>query len=698
MPHRQMLRIVLGYAILSGLYILFSDTLLYTLAPDLSRLSSVSILKGLGFVACTSLTLYVLLRRLKLEEGQRYQSLVEQHQAMMLLIDPLDGNILDANLAAAQFYGYSLPELRKTHISTLNRLPQAEIKAIMAKMMAHEQSVLHLTHWLASDEPRDVAVRNGPVTHLGRQLLLSVIEDETSDKRNQRELERSNRLLALLSDFNQSVVRARDRPGMFQSACNLAVAQGAFTFAWIGTITPEGTVIPVAKAGADGGYIEQIQASLNEGDQRGMGPIGKALRSGKLTVSNTFLKDPDTRIWHNAAAKAGIGSIAVLPIRQSGELIGTFNLYATETDFFGPREQQMLQSVMEDFEYGLSYLVNREALEVTAEVIEASPAVLFRWRNAPGWPVAFVTDNVSNWGYTAASLCSGRILFAQLVHPDDQTRVGDEVAGFLHEQVVRYEQTYRLLTADQRVRWVFDQTSVSYDKNGTPELLQGVLTDITDRKEAEETIQQYVSRLEQAVLGTTLAVSHLVELRDPYTAGHERRVGDLAAAIAAELGYDAHMQQGLQIAGALHDVGKIMVPVEILSKPGKLTAWEHSLIKLHPEEGYKVLKDVPFPWPVAEVAMQHHERLDGSGYPQGLKGDQITLEARIIAIADVVESMSSHRPYRASRGLDLALAEIEQGAGSLYDAAAVAACLELFRHKGYVMETADFAMSESVDR
>ena len=174
----------------------------------------------------------------------------------------------------------------------------------------------------------------------------------------------------------------------------------------------------------------------------------------------------------------------------------------------------------------------------------------------------------------------------------------------------------------------------------------------------------------------------LSELRDPYTAGHERRVAQIAVALGAELGFDEKRQEGLRAAGHLHDVGKITIPAEILSKPGKLSSIEYQLVQGHAQAGYDVLKEVEFPWPVAQVALQHHERIDGSGYPQGLKGEQILLEARIMAVADVVEAMSSHRPYRPGLGIEAALAEIERGRGSVYDSAVADACFRLFREKG----------------
>jgi len=178
---------------------------------------------------------------------------------------------------------------------------------------------------------------------------------------------------------------------------------------------------------------------------------------------------------------------------------------------------------------------------------------------------------------------------------------------------------------------------------------------------------------------------NLSEMRDPYTAGHERRVAEIAVAIGAEMGFDAPRREGLRVAGYLHDVGKISIPAELLSKPGKLSAVEFSLIKSHAEQGFEVLKNVEFPWPVAQVALQHHERVDGSGYPRGLKGEEILLEARIMAVADVMEAMSSHRPYRVGLGIPAALAEIERGRGTAYDADAADACLRLFREKQFTI-------------
>ncbi len=181
------------------------------------------------------------------------------------------------------------------------------------------------------------------------------------------------------------------------------------------------------------------------------------------------------------------------------------------------------------------------------------------------------------------------------------------------------------------------------------------------------------------------AIADTVEMRDPYTAGHQRRVGELAVAIAREMGLPEDKVHGIRLAASIHDLGKITVPAEILAKPGKLTNIEFMLIKAHAQAGYDILKDISFPWPIATIVWQHHERLDGTGYPQGLKSDQILLESRIMAVADVAEAMASHRPYRPSLGIEATLAEIERGRGTAYDPVVADACLKLFREKGYAI-------------
>ncbi len=210
-----------------------------------------------------------------------------------------------------------------------------------------------------------------------------------------------------------------------------------------------------------------------------------------------------------------------------------------------------------------------------------------------------------------------------------------------------------------------------------------VITDITVHKQDREKIQQSLRQLGKAMNSTIQAMAKMVEMRDPYTSGHQVRVARLACAIAKELSLPEEKIKGLYMASVIHDIGKIAVPAAILSRPGHQSESEINIIKDHPQVGYDILKNIEFPWPVAQMVVQHHERMDGSGYPRGLSGEEIMLEARILGVADVVESISSHRPYRPALGMDKALEEILKNKGVLYDSAVVDACVRLYVQKGF---------------
>lgn len=203
--------------------------------------------------------------------------------------------------------------------------------------------------------------------------------------------------------------------------------------------------------------------------------------------------------------------------------------------------------------------------------------------------------------------------------------------------------------------------------------------------ERTQSLRESEKKLRTSLLDSISAIAATVEMRDLYTAGHQRRVAQIATAIARLMGLPEAQIEGLYLACVVHDVGKIKIPAEILSKPGKLTALEFSLIKQHAQAGYEILKEVNFPWPIAQFVQQHHERMDGSGYPQGLKGEAILPEARILGVADVIEAMASHRPYRPGLGIDAALSEISNHRGTLYDPEVVDAALVLFREKEFLL-------------
>ena len=223
-------------------------------------------------------------------------------------------------------------------------------------------------------------------------------------------------------------------------------------------------------------------------------------------------------------------------------------------------------------------------------------------------------------------------------------------------------------------------------QDGAPYGTVYLCRDITERKLAEENMRQGLAKLRSTLKASIDSLASAIEMRDPYTAGHQERVTRLARAIALEMGLDKERVEAIEIAGVIHDIGKLYVPAEILSKPTKLSDLEYSMIKMHAQVGYTILSKIDFPWPIAQIVHQHHEAINGSGYPQGLAGKDILLEAKILCVADVVEAMSSHRPYRPALGIQAALDEITQKRGILYDREVVDACLKLFREKNFKFE------------
>ena len=238
-----------------------------------------------------------------------------------------------------------------------------------------------------------------------------------------------------------------------------------------------------------------------------------------------------------------------------------------------------------------------------------------------------------------------------------------------------------ILTAKKGQRFLHTRKVRIQGADRKSKYLLGISEDITEKKQNEVELQNSLKNYQKAIKGTIQAFATTVETRDPYTAGHQAHVSTLAADIAIGMHLTKHQVEGIRMAGLIHDLGKIQIPAEILSKPGKLSELEFSLIKIHPQVGYDLLKDIEFPWPIAQMVLQHHEMMDGSGYPQGLAGDEIMLEARILTVADIVEAMSSHRPYRPALGIEKALEQIRQDRGTLLDPDVVDACLKLFKEE-----------------
>jgi PAS domain S-box-containing protein len=394
---------------------------------------------------------------------------------------------------------------------------------------------------------------------------IHIMEDVTERERAEQSLRRISRTLATLSAGNRALVHAASEAELLEEICNIAVSEGGYAMAWVGYVQQDVTqsIIPVAHAGSEHGYLGTLNISLTD-SERSDGPVGRAVRFSATQIIQNIQTDPSMTPWRESAAKRGYNACIALPLQIGGKVFGVLAIYAAATERFIPEEITLLEEMADDMSFGIA---------------------------------------------------------------SRRTQI-----------------------------------------------------------ERDDALQKYLEKSEQLLAnlnGTIRAIAATVEVRDPYTAGHQNRVADLAVAIAQELGLDADRIYGLHLAGVVHDLGKIQIPAEILSKPGRLTDIEYAMIKQHPQSGYDILKGIQFPWPIAQIVLQHHERLDGSGYPNGLKDKEILLEAKILAVADVVEAMASHRPYRAGLGMDAALDEIAKNKGRLYDTAAVDACIRLFHEEKF---------------
>ncbi len=325
----------------------------------------------------------------------------------------------------------------------------------------------------------------------------------------------------------------------------------------------------------------------------------------------------------------------------------------------------------------------RESEERFRNLVETSSDWV--WEIDTNSVYTYVSPKASNiLGYEAGSIL-GKTPF-DFMAPKEARRMAKLLTSFIKEH-----EPFALI---EKVVSHIDGHSVVLETSGVPffdserRLLgyRGINRDITERKKVAKQLERSLRKLEKTMEATIQAITYTIETRDPYTTGHQRRVTQLACAIANEMGLPSSQVNGIRVAGLLHDIGKIAIPAEILSKPGQLTEIEFSMIKAHPKVGFDILRNIDFEWPVARIVVQHHERLNGSGYPYGILGKDILLEAKILAVADVVEAMSSYRPYRPALGIEKAIQEISRGDGTIYDPSVVRACAKIITQGGFKFE------------
>jgi PAS domain S-box-containing protein len=519
--------------------------------------------------------------------------------------------------------------------------------------------------------------------------------DITERKAAEAKIQRLTQFYAALSQCNEAIVRCTTEEELFPQICRAAVQNGGVKMAWIGKVEPATRMVKfVASFGyhADE-YLQEIEISVDADSPFGHGPTGTAIRENQPVWIDDFRHHPLTAPWHERGARFGWGASAALPLNQNGAPVGVLTLYAGEVGAFDEAARQLLTEMATDISFALDNFAHAVARDKSERSLRAAEE---QFRGLVEQTIAgiyIIQDGKLAYVNPRAAEIVDQGSAEDLIGTDPLVWIAeadrDVVAENLRRLIVGEAQSALLDFGVLRRDGVVIQVGANAARathEGRPAVI-GLLQDISEKKRAEQEINRYVAQLKVAFMSTVEVATTLGEMRDPYTAGHQRRVAEIAVALGTELGFDAHRQEGLRVAGYLHDIGKITIPAEILSKPGKLSAIEFQLIQGHAQASYDVLKTVDFPWPVAEVGLQHHERMNGSGYPQGLKGEAILIEARIIAVADVVEAMASHRPYRPGWGIDKALAEVERGRGTAYDPVVADACVRLFREKGYAVPT-----------
>ncbi|MDD3936218.1 HD domain-containing phosphohydrolase [Rhodoferax sp.] len=433
----------------------------------------------------------------------------------------------------------------------------------------------------------DLSARSGLREDNSELGLLARNFDDMAESIQSKEIEliRTNRALRVLSSGNRTLLHATDEETLLHEMCRAIVISGGYRMAWVGYAQDdaEKCVRPVASFAATPEFLQGLGISWAS-TERGMGPVGVAVRDGIAVATRNAQADPQLEPWWGLARRYNYASVLALPLKVNEAVIGALVIYAEEADAFHESERDLLCEAAGDLAFGIA-------------------------------------------GHRA------KAREAQLTATLQTTRAERDKIAYAH--------------------------------------------------------QHHAQILLKALEDSVEAISATVEMRDPYTAGHQNRVAALAVAIGKELALPEDTLRGIHLAADVHDLGKIRVPAEILSKPGKLSAIEMELIKTHAQAGYEILKGIDFPWPIATIVHQHHEMMDGTGYPMGLKGDEILFESRILAVADIIEAMASHRPYRAALGIDVALEEIEENRTVKLDPAVVDACLKLFREKRFAFADAN---------
>ncbi len=578
------------------------------------------------------------------KQKERFKVLFDNHASVMLIIDPDTHNIVDANHAAVEFYGWAIEELQLMQAKQLTLSTIDNLLDDIAKIRTSKLNRIIRQHKRADGLIRDVEITINRIVIDGKKLLYAVINDITDRKTAEKLILESNKRFSALFDNMLNGI----------AYCRLIFEEGRPVDFVYEQVNPSFVKLTGLQH-PEGKKVSEVIPGIHEQNPELLEIYARVAISGEPEQFELHLEALD--MWLEISA------------------------YSVQKERF----VAIFDNITE----------RKNAEQLIAEGKAKLEAALGSMSDA-----VFISDTKGNFLHFNEAFAT----FHKFRNKEECARTFDEYPKFLEvyqlagelvsvenwvvPRALRGENgigvEFRVRRKDSGEIW-FGSYNYAPLRNKDGCIVGSVVTarDISERIAAEQKITGYVKLLENAMQGTLQAVAKVVEAHDPYTAGHERRVGILAADIGREMGLSEEKCQNLLLIGLVHDIGKISIPAEILTKPGKLSAIEFELVKTHAEQGYQILLDVEFSLPIARIIREHHERMDGSGYPQGLKGEEILVESRILAVADVLEAMASNRPYRLSLGIEQALKELEDNRVLHFDPEVVDAALRLFREKGY---------------
>ncbi len=621
---------------------------------------------------------------------KRYRSVVETANDAIITISD-GGKILFVSHAVGKIFGYSPYELIDENFSVL--IPDySKINSAPLNRYSKDSEYVfwHPIEFSGVNKKGDgipLELSFGEFVESGQQIFTIIIRDIKERKKAELSIHKVNRALKTLSQCNEILIRASEEYKLLHDICQVLVDIGGYRFAWVGYIKEgrdsNNIIIPIAYKGYDKGFLNSIKMPLYEKTEN---PTITAIRSGVPCGEQNIKLLPDEQ-WKTEALKRDYLSVISMPLISEFRSLGVLTLYANEKNYFNSEEVKLLNELANDVAFGLTVLRRRTAHKLAEEALFESEEK-FRKMTASAQDAIIMTTNngvVSYWNYAAentfgysAKEAFGEKIENLIISTDiDNNELSTKKLFYENDNKNSVPKRLELIAVKN------DGNKIPLELSLSSVLLKGELNtigifrDISERKRAENERRENTKKMLKAMQETVKAMGMTVEARDPYTAGHQRRVAILAKMIAEEMNMPAKKIRGIYFAGLIHDMGKIHIPAEILSKPTKLTEIEYALIKTHPQVGYDIIKSIDFPWPIAQMIYQHHERLDGTGYPQGLDESNILIESQVISIADVVESMASHRPYRPSLGSASALEEINKSKGIKYNEEIVEICTNL---------------------